>query len=130
MRSRPVNSHRQLYPREEGVHHSVAQPARQLGKSEPDAGCRLTCLGSQSEGDLINGTVAAAEYCWDIGPTCQLVRWRPPSVCRSHLSAHVLSSLSTHVTLFARCMQGTVFVVAVIVVVIRQRATVLRKTSF
>jgi hypothetical protein len=28
----------------------------------------LTGLGSHKEGDLMSGTVAAAEYCWEMGP--------------------------------------------------------------
>jgi hypothetical protein len=31
-----------------------------------------TGFGIQREGDLIRGTVAAAAYCWDTGPVCQL----------------------------------------------------------
>lgn len=33
----------------------------------------LTGGGSHNEGDLISGTVAAAAYCWGIGPVSELV---------------------------------------------------------
>lgn len=38
------------------------------GERERERHPSRTGLGSQREGDLMSGTVAAAEYCWEIGP--------------------------------------------------------------